>query len=552
MGYPVAYRSPRPFGHPRAGGFQSPPVRPALAPGQGFGTPGKLPAFLNDNEVARRLWNDAARNFANRAPANNAAQIAEFKRYYEAPLRKQVRKILLDAAAKKIRVRILARVLARLVPGLGTALLAYDLLQFLLGLLGLAPNQWVVGGTWTAQNACPHTGKPYGRVKGGVPATCNVGVNVAAPNAFPPVTDQSIAMTWVNIINPAGGFNSGRHNAYYTRTLPQTSPDVSAVYSPFAAVPVPGQQPLPNGSTLPVTFPWPAVNPGALPIGEPALDPLPIPRALEPFVAVAPGVELNPGHEVGPASPVRPVDAPVVLPIGTVEVLPGVSITPGGQVVITDTTPPPLRQTFTPDGKVSRDDLPHKFRPPGKRTKEVKPKSYASNAIIVGRAFNSLTELEDLIDALWWALPAEFRSKAVYYRPNFHKGRENWRDDLYMGHGPNDSDPNEWYIDKNGVKRPVWKRREVTMLEKFGDIYDHVQHIQFDKALKNVIANEINDRIFGTLGRINQVAAQKSFDAGHGPRSVAGPVRGPKLRGDESPGAKVTEWLFQSAFQVGL
>lgn len=127
-------------------------------------------------------------------------------------------------------------------------------------------------------------------------------------------------------------------------------------------------------------------------------------------------------------------------------------------------------QTWTktwPSGK-KQTRLPSR---PGIRTKERKI-IVAINGV-VATIVNTITEGDDLIDALWKALPKRFRSKG-----------------------------------------------KVTAQQKLADIYKHYGEVDLVDAVYNIIANQIEDAAYGKLGKLGAKAARRSADTGYNRRSV--------------------------------
>jgi len=109
-------------------------------------------------------------------------------------------------------------------------------------------------------------------------------------------------------------------------------------------------------------------------------------------------------------------------------------------------------------------------RPPG-GVREIKLRSsaHAAAAIVMGAA----TETGDFISALWGALPYADREQG------------------YSGH----------------------------MQDKLADLYNHAGHVDVQKALGNLVANELEDRLYGSIGnRIKKLNPE--FSPTHGGRGL--------------------------------
>lgn len=125
--------------------------------------------------------------------------------------------------------------------------------------------------------------------------------------------------------------------------------------------------------------------------------------------------------------------------------------------VLNINSPTPMRTQIGLDG---RRDLPANYRsaPPPKGTKEHKLKLSATG--ITALAINIATETADVVDALFFAFPRAMRPK--------------------------------W---ENG------KMKKLGLPDKMRFIYDNFEEIPVEQAIKNLIANQIEDKVYGKLGK---------------------------------------------------
>jgi hypothetical protein len=115
-----------------------------------------------------------------------------------------------------------------------------------------------------------------------------------------------------------------------------------------------------------------------------------------------------------------------------------------------------------PNGPVTHMPLPHKRQPPDPGVKEKKIRAYGAVASGLSKAFHGLTEAADLIDAIYEALPSQYRIK---YRPG----------------------------------------RPIRYDEKLKAIWDNLDKVDPLEAASNIAKNGIED---GAIGRLNAGAGK--------------------------------------------
>jgi len=189
---------------------------------------------------------------------------------------------------------------------------------------------------------------------------------------------------------------------------------------------------------------------------------------------------------------------------GYTESFPNVSIPAIAGVVLPGTQPANPGEIAKPGTAIAFPAIPgtsaaaipttHFMEPPGKAVKEKKfilsPK--ASNVVV--RIFNSLTETEDFLDALYWAIEPKYTGNVVYNKKIYEyeriKGRKVW----FM---------------KNGKWQSRWVNNP-SIQEKAAWIYTHLDDLNLRKAVANYIKNEIGDRAYGKIGKVGALAARKT------------------------------------------
>lgn len=130
---------------------------------------------------------------------------------------------------------------------------------------------------------------------------------------------------------------------------------------------------------------------------------------------------------------------------------------------------------------------PRANKPPEKGKKEVKLKTGAAG--LIAKIVNAATESADLIDAIYKGLPRKIRGKAY------------------------------------------WAGEATTPIERAKLIYENFDKIEWGRAVYEIVANQLEDRAFGRLGRIgakaNQARSQFSMSTGGGPNIGVGLGTGP-------------------------
>ena len=126
----------------------------------------------------------------------------------------------------------------------------------------------------------------------------------------------------------------------------------------------------------------------------------------------------------------------------------------------------------------------HFKRRPGRRTKEKKIVITAKKGLWY-QFYNLNTEAKDLIEAFWEALPLKYRRLP------------------------------DGYILPPGVVRTNKKKPMPKPHEMLQDLYENWQHLDGQKAVENIIKNEIGDRLTAAAGKASARASRR-LDMSHG------------------------------------
>lgn len=223
-------------------------------------------------------------------------------------------------------------------------------------------------------------------------------------------------------------------------------------------IPPPFVQPLlPEG--LPIFQPWPMPLPLPRwvvpelpkfdPFGDPIRGPNPTPlRDPARFPRYVPEGDPMRDPQADPLPRTRPGRLPRIEPIPTIPGLPHIS--PVRPLRIPDTVIPPN------GGPPYHRPNSHQREKPKGPKRQKKPKMALEIAAVIARKLGQLSEVSDFIDAVWDALPEEAKTK--------NKGER------------------------------------TTPLQKAGDLFSHLGDVDWDKAIENIVKNEILDRLQGKLG----------------------------------------------------
>lgn len=154
------------------------------------------------------------------------------------------------------------------------------------------------------------------------------------------------------------------------------------------------------------------------------------------------------------------------------------------------------------------DDPQHEHRPARKGERERKFTVYGQGGALMN-AYNWLTEARDFVSAVHYSLPMKDQAKSVYLR-----------------------DP---------IGR--WRKQGPNALDMASALYTHYDHIDMGKAFKNVIIQEIGDRVAAKLGKAQQRAARKQFESGYGQRPIAQAISRRAGPGSYGDGVPLGKWL---------
>lgn len=248
-----------------------------------------------------------------------------------------------------------------------------------------------------------------------------------------------------------------------------TSSDPNApfpVTDPVPSMPIP-KSPVPEPAPL-----LPSIDPEALPIQKPFPTPQPIPYPMLPLVRPNPWRHPQQQRRSGYRVP-RPIYDPL-FPDRDIPL-------PPQQVPY---VAPPVAVGSSPE--VAAEPLPvaHTLGKPKSGDKESKVKLEWAGGVL--RIANTVTEGLDVIDAIYDALPSQFK-------PRY-----------------------------NGTRFVL---RNPTPQQKLAALYEHWEEVDLPEAFRNLTYNEMQDRFFGALGRRARDFSRKTRIHGDLPIGVqAGPA----------------------------
>lgn len=394
----------------------------------------------------------------------------------------------------------------RLVPLLGLALLAYDLYQLYKWYQGRGVNidyskfiqSCTGGGTHFSHGTIFNCGDTF--ISNGAPGHS---AYLGWPNSYYGNKYDSDA-SWVlpgyefwkltDILTPIGPqatpdsvvVTYGSPQEYAAPTpeeIPAISPWIAPVIDPFST---PIQQPMPEMPQLPYwALPLRVPNPWRSPHEQPqrgyiAPTPLEVPNENPwPSPAVAPN----------PARWLAPVTVPPLMPSAPGVPGPTITISPKGEVKM---EPPPAK--------------PPTPKPPGKGVVETKQAVKGANT--VWKLANANTEARDFIREVWKGIDPRWRAQ---------KNPQLWRIKGWKPRGG------------TGSKFAGPKTSLPTIQKMAKDIYDAALDGKMDwnKALDNVIKDQLQDYFYGKMGRKAAEGNRKVQTGPYGTRRPTGWGSGP-------------------------
>ena len=333
----------------------------------------------------------------------------------------------------------LSRVAARAIPYVGLALLAYDLYELYRWWKGSAGT--AAGWNFTGFHEISDCGWPEEMVTG-VSGYYACGATITGPHGFTlplPADDVTTFSTfyrhYTSIFGDAmrkakgyerdTGYTGGVDTEYHEATDP--SPQIWGLVG------------------VPVGLGFlPAVDPMVLPIGQPVPTPEPIPFRVLP-------------HRQ--PNPYRVEQSERGYSIGSIE-------------------DPSLGQspTYEVSSKGAQEIKPeHSYSRPPKRTKERKVKGTRIGGKILS-VVNPFTELLDAVDAIYKALPSEY--KVPFRLPSGKRPRRK---------------NGEWAVKYN----PTPDEKALAIYRA----WDKVDSATVVRAIKNLLTNEVEDRVLGTVSK---------------------------------------------------
>lgn len=276
------------------------------------------------------------------------------------------------------------------------------------------------------------------------------------------------------------------------RQFTTTSPPISVRNNISVAFPMADVPPTPKVLALypmlaPVLAPRPREEPIPFPV-LPHLTPNPSLPSLEQYLqSYTPDLV-----ETFPANPPKGFDPVETFPAW----IPAILNPQGGAVAEPGTG---ISFPAIPGAKPLAIPTTHRNEPPKKGEKERKFKLKPSAANLVLQVFNSFSEVNDLVDALYRSIERKYTGHIVH-------GRKIYDRELLKGR-------KVWFKGPNGEWRSRWVNSH-TLPEKADWVYKNLDGIDLGLALENLVKNEIEDRVYGTLGRLHASATQARARAG--------------------------------------
>lgn len=434
MGYPMrGYRNALSRAA-RRGGSQG---RDVGSIGRRFGVPDNLPVPANDNFYG--------------VPANDNE--------WTEPLLDLAEKYILPEAEKDLP-KVAPRLLPRLLPWIGFGLAAYDAYRWWQNhnghaLVGAPITAFPVPSQWTLNLSCGLVGDYASYVE--TFNTCGTSVVGGPGTDKRPSTTAAATYTTFKITGPylTTPFSRADNKQKWIRSGGSyRSTDLPYTGAVYADNPV-GVQPFPN------------VNPASRPImaGMQADNFGPqIPWGALPYTGGLPGPDATQSYQSYQGPTEQPKDDPANHIRGSATTLLDTST---GSRTATDTAPE------------------HGYKRPPDKTREKKFAVTPSNKLLVMRAFNALTEVDDFVDDLFWSV----------------KGSKKF----------NRQHTKFW---KDPTRR--WHKSGPSIQDKALFIYRNYHDIDVPQAVRNVINDQWKDFVYGKLGRLNAKAARNVHDKGYG------------------------------------
>ncbi len=336
--------------------------------------------------------------------------------------------------------KLAARGLARFIPYVGVGLIAFEAYTALHNLNRSADwsKQVDIGDYhWHVGPACH--GNPISRFSIQNRLDCGVAPGYAWPSGWAdhPYPDGGVfigAWFWDNLSKTGLGYPLMQ---YYGTLHRDVSPAQNPKVFYYAPEIIPGTA-------------YPALDPMVLPIGQPVAVPRPIPYKAIP--------RARPDTHRAESTKRGPVPRRSPEPVYITWAPPGYPVVPVQDI--------PWELTLNPvtgDTRLAASGG-HKLEPPGKNTKERKAKLLAGS-VGIKRGLNIITESVDVLEAIFWALPANRRWGA--YTPQ----------------------------------------------EKLKRIYLYYDEIDMSDAILNLLYNEVQDRIVGGLSSKVTKSSKWYYDA---------------------------------------
>lgn len=245
--------------------------------------------------------------------------------------------------------------------------------------------------------------------------------------------------------------------------------------------------------------PVPALEPHKVPPLAPAPAPAPVPFPLIPAIPPNPFAPGGTGRTGGYRPPSYP-EVPGGWPINPGQDNPDAPPLPANQV-------PSERWEFNPRGAPRVTSDPHRVEPPGRGEKERKLRATWLDRVM--KVVGGVTELNDVVNAFYDALPVAYKIRRRYIREDqWGPYAKDFRteDGKRLARIKFDRWGNRLYLE------PLSPLQKAKVLYKY---WDKLDARWFAKAFENLRSNEVEDRLFGTSSQRLNRSLQKSNRYGY-------------------------------------
>lgn len=363
--------------------------------------------------------------------------------------------------------KVIGKGLARLVPGLGIALTAYELYDYFYSGGPATLNR----AKWDIYKAC--SGEGWRWSEGQVFNNCN-GFQIPdtrTPTSYAGIYENIVPPGWTNFKTYKFGYNTGFGNDVYIKTDEWILKAGASGLPDFAGSTFiqPGTNPFPTPNLAPKPRIEPQINPQHLPINRPIADPFGAPR---PVGRPAPGEQPNnmPRQKGKPRQSSRP--RPETYPAPTMPFPVTAFPNPIGNL------PSPVQPDISVDIRPPRRGEPSprpqpRNRPPSGRNKPPRSKKEKEKKVHVRTvaggfwaAINTFTEGVDFLGVLYDSLPEDSLCKKAAEKAGRKSGKN--------------------YVNPYQQAKAVY------------NCYDD---IDLANTIENYVNNQVEDMVYGAIGQ---------------------------------------------------